>query len=279
MTSRIGSPDTEADLALRACLDQTLTRSFIMVAGAGSGKTTSLVKALSHLDATKGKTLRRRGQKIACITFTEVAVGEIRGDVGDTPLFHVSTIHSFLWTLVHSFHSDIRIWVAERINNKIVEAQEKIARPRVHAKTKQKAAEDIQRYNAQLGALATVTKFTYGTGSKYEDGLLGHDDILRVGPALIAKYALLRSVITKRFPFIFVDESQDTNPDVVAALKEIAAMPGTGFCLGFFGDPVQKIYQAGAVAIEAGPDCNRITKPENSPCPTNVLQAIHYIHA
>jgi DNA helicase II / ATP-dependent DNA helicase PcrA len=279
MTTRIGSPDTEADLSLRACLDQTPTRSFIMVAGAGSGKTTSLVKALAHLDATKGKTLRRLGQKIACITFTEIAAGEIRGDVGDTPLFHVSTIHSFLWTIVHSFHSDLRVWVAERINEKIAEAQEKIGKPRVHAKTKQKAAEDIQRYTAQLTALAGVTKFNYGTGSKYEDGLLGHDDILRVGPALIAKHALLRTVITKRFPFIFVDESQDTNPTVVSALKEIAAMPGTGFCLGFFGDPMQKIYQAGAGAIEPGEDWNQITKPENFRCPTNVLDVVNRIRA
>jgi DNA helicase-2/ATP-dependent DNA helicase PcrA len=279
MTTRIGSPDTEADLSLRACLDQTPTRSFIMVAGAGSGKTTSLVKALSHLDSTRGKTLRRLGQKIACITFTEVAAGEIRGDVGDTPLFHVSTIHSFLWTIVHSFHSDLRVWVGERINEKIAEAQEKIAKPRVQAKTKQKAAEDIERYRAQLAALAAVTKFNYGTGSRYEDGLLGHDDILRVGPALIAKHALLRSVITKRFPFIFVDESQDTNPDVVEALKAVAAMPGTGFCLGFFGDPMQKIYQAGAGAIEPGPDWNQITKPENFRCPTTVLEVVNRIRA
>ena len=43
MTSRIGKPDTEADLQLRDCLDQPALTSFVMVAGAGSGKTTSLV--------------------------------------------------------------------------------------------------------------------------------------------------------------------------------------------------------------------------------------------
>jgi len=49
MTSRIGQPDTQADRALRQCLDQQPLTSFVMVAGAGSGKTTSLVKALAHL--------------------------------------------------------------------------------------------------------------------------------------------------------------------------------------------------------------------------------------
>lgn len=45
MTSRIGSPDTQADIDVRACLDSSPPRSFVMVAGAGSGKTTSLIKA------------------------------------------------------------------------------------------------------------------------------------------------------------------------------------------------------------------------------------------
>ncbi len=71
-----------------------------MVADAGSGKTTSLVKALTHLGQTRRAELKARGQRVACITYTEVAVKEIWGDVGNDPLFHVSTIHSFLWTVV-----------------------------------------------------------------------------------------------------------------------------------------------------------------------------------
>ncbi|WP_458366937.1 UvrD-helicase domain-containing protein [Burkholderia pseudomallei] len=62
-----------------------------MVAGAGSGKTTSLVKALTHLAQTRRRELKMRGQRIACITYTEVATKEISGDVGDDGLFHVST--------------------------------------------------------------------------------------------------------------------------------------------------------------------------------------------
>ncbi len=38
MTSRIGKPDTEADLQLRDCLDQPALTSFVMVAGAGWGR-------------------------------------------------------------------------------------------------------------------------------------------------------------------------------------------------------------------------------------------------
>lgn len=279
MTSRIGSPDTNADLQLRECLDQQPTRSFVMVAGAGSGKTTSLVKALAHLEKTKGTTMRRRGQQIACITYTEVAVGEIWGDVGNAPLFHVSTIHSFLWTVVHSFQTDLHTWVAGRINEKIAGAEEKLARPRTQARTRTTLTEEIEWHRYQRTQLAGVSRFKYGTGSNYAKGLLGHDDILKVGPALIVGHALLRSLIAQRFPYIFVDESQDTNPTVVEALKQIAAMPGTGFCLGLFGDPMQQIYTAGVGPIIVGDGWNTISKPENFRCPTSVLSVINHIRA
>jgi DNA helicase-2/ATP-dependent DNA helicase PcrA len=279
VTSRIGSPDTNADVRLRACLDQQPTRSFVMVAGAGSGKTTSLVKALAHLEKSKGSTMRRKGQHIACITFTQVAVGEIWGDVGNAPLFHVSTIHRFLWTVIHSFHDDLREWVSGRIGEKIADTQARLDNPRTRATTRPSLIADLERYNYQLGRLSSVSRFTYGTGSNYARGMLGHDDILRAGPALIEQYPLLRSVIAQRYPFIFIDESQDTNPTVVDALKRIAAMPANGFCLGFFGDPMQKIYLAGVGPITLGEGWNEITKPENFRCPTSVLRVINKIRA
>ena len=279
MTKRIGSPDTAADIELRACLDEQPTRSFVMVAGAGSGKTTSLVKALAHLEQAKGSGMRKRGQQIACVTFTEIAVEEIRGDVGNAKLFHVSTIHSFLWTLAHSFQEDIRVWVEARIQEKITDAQERINKPRTRATTIAALTEDLARYNFQLTRLPAVLRFRYGTGSNYAEGLLGHDDILRLSPALIERYPLMRSVVAQRFPYIFVDESQDTNPDVVDAFKRVAQMPGIGFCVGFFGDPMQKIYMAGAgaIALEAG--WSEITKPENFRCPLRVVDVINAIRA
>jgi DNA helicase-2/ATP-dependent DNA helicase PcrA len=279
MTSRIGQPDTEADLTLRRCLDESPVRSFIMVAGAGSGKTTSLVKALSHLASAKGNGLRRRGQQIACITYTEVAVGEIRGDIGTTSLFHVSTIHSFLWTIVSPFQNDLKMWVRERIEQKIQEANEKLARPRTQARTREKLALDIERYDQQLASLERTTRFTYGTGSDYANGVLGHDDVLRAGPELIEQRPLLRSLVAKLFPYVFVDESQDTNPKFVAALRQIEESVDGEFCLGFFGDPMQKIYLAGIGGIAAGQGWTNISKPENFRCPQRVLQVVNRIRA
>ena len=250
-----------------------------MVAGAGSGKTTSLVKALSHLSGTRAPDLRRRGQRVACITYTAVAVGEILSDVGNDALFHVSTIHSFLWTIVHPFQRDLRQWVAGRIEEKIAAAQAKLDNPRTRANTKERAAGDIERYRRQRDALGNVVQFKYQTGSDYANGILGHDDILKIGPAFIEGHALLRTLIPKQFPFIFVDESQDTNPAFVAALRQVANAVGVEFCLGFFGDPMQKIYTTGVGPIELGEGWNEITKPENFRCPKRVLDVANRIRA
>ena len=83
MSSRAQKPDTQADVDLRHCLEAQPPTSFNMVAGAGSGKTTSLIKGLASILAIHGERLRLRRQRVACITYTEIAVGEIWADVGN----------------------------------------------------------------------------------------------------------------------------------------------------------------------------------------------------
>lgn len=210
MTRRIDKPDTDADTTIRACLDKS--KSFIMVAGAGSGKTTTLVKALAYIKTTKGNQLQLNGQQVACITYTSVAEKEILSDVGNDPLFQVSTIHSFLWKLIKPFQSDIKKWVKHRIQERLddlISKRENFS-SRVQENTRTKNAEDIQKYEIVLQKINEITRFNYETGSNYLEGILGHDDIIKMGPYLIAEYPLLRKIIAKKYPFFFVDESQDT---------------------------------------------------------------------
>ena len=279
MTSRIGKPNTETDKALHQRLAGNGNRHFVMVAGAGSGKTTSLVKALAQIERTQGPVLRRNGQQVACITYTEVAVEEIRDDVGNDELFHVSTIHSFLWTIIKPFQNNLRDWVRNRLQEKISEEQVKIDKPRTREATKVRAAENIERYRLQLSEIGSVKSFRYGTGSDYSNGVLGHSDILKIGPEFIAEHALMQTVLTWRFPIIFVDESQDTDPAFVDALRQVARSVPLGFCLGFFGDPVQKIYMQGTGPIPPEEGWETLEKPENFRCPQAVLRVINRIRA
>lgn len=279
MTSRAQQKDTEADRELYGCLNASPPRSFLMIAGAGSGKTTSLIKGLAEILDKHGEKLKLRRQKVACITYTVIAAGEIWADVGNNPLVHVSTIHSFLWSMVRSFQSDIKEWVANRIDEKLLKARETAANfgPRVQQRTRDKNQSDIARYEQQRARIGQVRSFTYGTGSDYVNGILGHDDIIKMVPQLIVERPLMRSLLAQQYPFLFVDESQDTTENVVTALKAVDEEPGDRFCLGFFGDPMQRIYPTGIGAISAGLSWANITKPENFRCPATVLRVANAI--
>jgi DNA helicase II / ATP-dependent DNA helicase PcrA len=279
MRRRVDQPDTPTDITLRKYLSAASPQCFVMSAGAGSGKTTSLIKALSSIVEANGADLRKRRQRIACITYTEVAAGEIWADVGNNPLVHVSTIHSFTWMIVKPFQSDIRQWVMERIKEKLEELRLTATNfgQRVQQRTRDKNRRDIARYELEQTRIDQVRNFTYGTGSDYPRGVLGHDDILRISTNFLTERKLFRSLLAQQFPFVLVDESQDTTEGVVAALKSVALQMKSQFCLGFFGDPMQRIYVTGggAVTIEAG--WQAITKPENFRCPTSVLAVANAI--
>ncbi len=279
MTRRADKPDTPADVELRNCLSAARKRCFVMVAGAGSGKTTSLIKALSSIIELHGPELLKRRQRVACITYTEIAAEEIWVDVGNHPLVHVSTIHSFMWMIIRPFQQDIRTWVAARIDEKLEELHTKAENfgPRVQQRTRDKNQRDIERYETERARIAEVKSFTYGTGSDYPRGVLGHDDIIRISTQLLAERRLFRSLLAQQFPFLFVDESQDTTEPVVLALKSVAAQMVGQFCLGFFGDPMQRIYVTGIGKIPFENDWVMITKPENFRCPASVLAVANAI--
>jgi len=276
---RASQPDTPADVCLRECITAAERKSFVVVAGAGSGKTTSLIKALASIVEVHGPALARRRQKVACITYTEIAAGEIWADVGQNPLVHVSTIHSFLWSVARSFQNDIRAWVGRRIREKLDDLRETAANygPRVQQRTKEKNARDIARYEDELTRIVKVPVFVYGTGSNYTKGMLGHDDVVRMTSQLLLERPLFRTLLGQQFPFVFVDESQDTTQAVVDALKAVQAQLGNRFCLGFFGDPMQRIYATGVGPIPLEQGWIQIDKPENFRCPTTVLAVANAI--
>ena len=94
---RADQPDTPADVALRACIAASQRQSFVMMAGAGSGKTTSLIKALAAVIQLHGPSLKKHRRRVACITYTDIAAGEIWDDVGNNvPLTHPERLAALL---------------------------------------------------------------------------------------------------------------------------------------------------------------------------------------
>ncbi|MBJ2156602.1 UvrD-helicase domain-containing protein [Variovorax sp. IB41] len=265
--------ESKADALVRKCLDDR--RSFAMIAGAGSGKTSSLVDALGQIRDREGVALRRHGQRIACITFTRRAVEVIQARLGFDDLYLVSTLHGFLWGQISRFHDDIREALREsRIPALIERAREDDNGGK--SKKAQKARAKIERLTAEHAALGSVETFAYAdtSFSDYGKGKIGHDDIIEIATYLFARNATFRRVTGLRFPYIFVDEAQDTFEGIVAGLNLVCA--GTGLpVIGYFGDPWQQIYDRSAGTFAPPEGGEVITKTENFRCSMSVIRLLN----
>ena len=79
MTSSLSAPgdsDDHVDDEIAACLDLEKAQSFFLFAGAGSGKTRSLVSALTTLRSSVGPQLRLHAQRIGVIAYSNAACDE-----------------------------------------------------------------------------------------------------------------------------------------------------------------------------------------------------------
>ena len=260
---------TVADSAVRDCL--ATHRSFALIAGAGSGKTTSLVDALAEIRTTHGTALRQNGQRIACITFTNRAVDVIRQRLGFDDLYYVSTLHSFLWSEIGLFQHDIRdALLNARLPALIVKAAEQDTGK--ETKTARKAREKVARLQNELEGIPDVPKFTYDDAafSDYLNGKLSHDDIIEISGYLFRERQNFRRLIGVRYPFIFVDEAQDTFVPIVEGLNQTCAESGLPL-VGYFGDPWQQIYEDRAGYFAPPQGGLAITKVENFRCSPQVI--------
>jgi len=262
--------ETEADKKVRACLDEK--RSFALIAGAGSGKTSSLIDALSRIRENDGPRLRRDGQRVACITYTKRAVEVIRARLGFDQLYFVSTLHSFLWGQLAGFQEDIRrVLIEDRLPALIGKAEKKAAE-KGQTKEGQKHRVKADRFKEELETLKLVPNFTYADSefSNYDRGELGHPDIIEIASYLLRTNKIFRRITALRFPYIFVDEAQDTFKGIVEGLNLVCAGEGLPL-VGYFGDPWQQIYEDRAGNFGPPPGGELITKTENFRCSKSVI--------
>src|ERR1700691_4754396 len=100
----------EADNLVLQCLKDN--KSFLLEAGAGAGKTYSLIETLRYLIKTQSKKLLQRNQRIACITYTNAATKVINSRIDGNPLVFTDTIHAFFWSLIKNFQPFLRKEIA-----------------------------------------------------------------------------------------------------------------------------------------------------------------------
>lgn len=260
---------TKADKEIEECL--LAAQSFSVVAGAGSGKTTSLVTALNFLRDEVGRDLRKNGQKIVCITYTKRATAVIEERLGFDELYLVSTIHSFLWSSISRFTKDIRIALRDNlIPARIAKAREKDNGG--NSQSAQRARARVAELTEELELLDQVTTFKYDESqfSSFSKGQIGHDDVIGLAAYLISERPILQRGLGFQFPYIFVDEAQDTFDSVIGAFNTICSGEGLPV-VAYFGDPMQQIYDNGAGVFDGPEGFQLIEKEENFRSATSIV--------
>lgn len=208
-------------------------QNFLLSGGAGSGKTYTLVQVI------RGLIKEHPTDCIACITYTNAAVEEI-GHRVNNPNLYVSTIHDFLWDCICQFQKEIKESLPPIINS--ADYKSKIRDIEV--------CPDDYFFNDE------IEKIDYKEYLNMSKGIISHDEVLELSHYMFAHYPKLCEIVKSRFPFIMIDEYQDTSKWVVEVLlKSLSPAekhPKLRSCIvGFFGDAMQSIYDTGIGNLDA----------------------------
>jgi ATP-dependent DNA helicase Rep len=231
------------------------TGNCVILAGPGSGKTKTITIKIARLLAEDV----RRPRRIACITYSNACVGELRSrltrlGVGDSDRLVLSTVHSFCLTeLVFPYAKMAGLQMPD---------------PLVVASPAQARALFSDAYRAQLGGNAPAwfrmacdrlrrTILDRGSdewraGSAREtmvveayenlllqNGLIDFDGLVLAGLQLVEKNEWVRHAIRAKYPVVVIDEYQDLG---VPLHRIVLALLQAGVRIIAVGDPDQSIY-------------------------------------
>lgn len=272
--------DDDVDSKIAECLNLEKPKSFFLFAGAGSGKTRSLVNALETISSTNAEKMLLLGKQIGVITYTNNACKEIERRLKNDPLICVSTIHSFTWDLIKGFNTDIRKYLKEKLSSDIIELQSKSSRPGTKAEANR--VHKIEIKNERLQVLDSIKKFTYDLNSNNaERNSLSHSEVLQIGAYFLTAMPLMQKIMIKKFPILLIDESQDTNKGLMEAFLIVQQSHKNEFSLGLLGDTMQRIYGDGKsdLGIDLPDDWERPAKKMNHRSPARIIELLNKIRS
>lgn len=246
--------DKHVDDEIYDCLNLDKPKSFFLFAGAGSGKTRTLVNVLKEFKKNNGKQFRLNRKKVAIITYTNAASNEIKDRLEFDSIFSVSTIHSFSWELIEPFVKDIKTWLFSNLENEIIKLEDEQSRSRdPKNKTSIDRARKIESKNKRILNLDNIVKFIYNpNGDNTTKDSLNHSEVISLAANFIHTKPLMQELLVCKFPIVLIDESQDTKKELIDAFFELQKNKKDTFSLGLFGDTMQRIYLDGKEKLEKG---------------------------
>jgi len=262
------------------CLNLRNPKSFFLFAGAGSGKTRALVEAMQIFRQKYGQEFRLSAQKVAVITYTNAACDEIKHRIDYDSIFAISTIHSFAWELIKSHHNDIREWLSYNLEMEIRDLGERQKRGRAGTKTADDRAVQIESKQRRRDRLDTIKYFTYNpNGENIGKNSLNHAEVISITAYFLANKPLMQKILIRKYPILLIDESQDTQKDLVDAFFAVQNKYSSEFCFALFGDIMQRIYSDGKIGLaEAVPyEWSKPAITINYRCPKRIVRFINTI--
>ncbi|MDI3407738.1 ATP-dependent DNA helicase [Streptomyces sp. B-S-A6] len=301
--ARVDPPGLDA--AQRAVVDHA-GGPLLVLAGPGTGKSTTLVEAVAaRID--KGTDPER----ILVLTFSRKAAVELRDRmalrIGGVSAPRATTFHSFCYALVRA-HQDAELFVEplrllsgpeqDVVVRELLEGEidlENSGRARVRWPDELRAclttrgfADEVRAVLARSRELglgpSALGDFARRTGrpdwgaaaaflAEYLDvldaqGVLDYAELVHRA-VLLARQDDVADQLAARYDAVFVDEFQDTDP---AQVRLLQALAGKGRTLVAFGDPDQSIYAfrgADVNGILDFPDAFR--RADGGPAPVEVL--------
>ena len=191
--------------------------SFRVEAGAGSGKTYSLIKAIEWIQSNKQKEYKISKKQVICITYTNAAVDVIKERLEPDSFIIPSTIHSFAWNAIKQFQH-VLLDIIEKDDN----------------------------FKNEEGDFEKAEKVNYTLGHRYKElgvQYLHHNDVLNLFVKLLENKKF-RRIFSDKYPLLLIDEYQDTYKPIIDEFIKHFIAENIGPQFGFFGDAWQTIYQS-----------------------------------
>ena len=255
-------------MAIIITSEQTIPvdKPFKVTAGPGAGKTHWLISHIKNVVSNSNKLDVVR--KVACITYTNVGIDTITSRLNmRNDVVEVCTIHSFLYAnivkpYIHLVAAEFglelsKLVVIDDSNFKsegiAISVLKLINKSWVNAKSYLKGLNNATWHYSNHAYNDYKPRYPIKDGKWFVGndcymgfkrwiwsvGYISFDDILYFSYILLSRYPNIYILIKARYPYIFVDEFQDTIPFVVDFLTKLG---NEGVIVGVVGDKAQSIY-------------------------------------